>query len=70
MRRRLAIIGVMLLGAMCVTISNSPPSSRLIDYRSIVAAVVRLVLAFQSQVAGLDTPTDIDRKSLIPPPIP
>ena len=42
------------------------PSPGLTSYRSIVAAVVRLVLAFQSQAAGLDTPTDVDRKSPIP----
>ena len=46
---------------------NIQSSPNLTIYRSIVAAVIRLVLAFQSQVAGLGTPTDIDRKSPISP---
>ena len=49
---------------------NKHPSPKLTSSRSIVAAVIRLVLAFQSQVAGLGTPTDIDRKRPISPSSP
>ena len=67
-QRKLALIGVLLLGTMyvCYGIDRHAPP-KLTSYRSIVAAIIRIVFGFQIQANGLNTPTDVDGKCPVSP---
>ena len=70
LKRKLAIIGVLLLGTMCVTMNtNTQPPPELMNCRSIVASVIRIVFGLQTQAAGLALPTDVNGEFLLSFPL-
>lgn len=66
-QRKFAIIGILLLGSMYVPTKSIGITSELMNYRSVVAAIIRLVFSFQGAAAGDALPTDVDGKALFLP---